>query len=105
MKIIRYIIFIQQFLFYAKADLIGFNRYQNTIKNHNTGLQEILIEKSKTALESALLDQYYSFLTASKSIETKTDNTANTDLTFAKLKSVVKRTFRRNRYFKNMQSD
>ena len=105
MKIIKYITFIQQLLFYANADLIGINRYQNTIQNHNTGLQEILIENSKTALESALLKQYYSFLTTTKSIQTKTDNTANTSATFAKLKTVVKRTFRRNRYFKNMQSD
>ena len=105
MKVIKYIIFIQQFLFYANADLIGINRYQNTIQNHNTGLQEILIENSKTALESALLKQYYSFLTASKSIQTKTANTANTNESFVKLKTVVKRTFRRNRYFKNMQSD
>ena len=100
-----YFIFIRQLLFYANADLIGINRYQNTIQNHNTGLREILIENSKTTLESALLKQYYSFLTASKSIQTKTDNTANTNESFAKLKTVFKKIFRRNRYFKNMHSD
>ena len=105
MKIIKYIILMRQLLFNANADLIGINRYQNTIQNHNTGLQEICIENTKTALENALLKQYYSFLTASKSIKTKTDNTANTNETFAELKTVVKRTFRRNQYFKNMQSD
>lgn len=98
-------ILLRQLFNPATADLIGINRYQNTIQNHNTGLKEILIKNSKTALESALLEQYYSFLSASKSIQMMVKSTTHNDEKFSKLKTVVKRTFRRNRYLKNMQSD
>ena len=98
-------ILLRQFFNAATADLIGINRYQKTIQNHNTGLKEILIENSKTALESALVKQYYSFLSASKSIQSMAKNSSHRDEKFSKLKNVVKGTFRRNRYFKNMQSD
>ena len=105
MEFLKFMIFLRQFFNAATADLIGINRYQNTIQNHNLGLKEILIKNSKTALESALLNQYYSFLSASKSIQTIAKSTTHSDEKFSKLKTVVKRTFRRNRYFKNMQSD
>ena len=105
MEFLKYIVLLRQLFNAATADLIGINRYQNTIQNHNTGLNEILIEKSKSALESALLQQYYSFLSASKSIQTMAKSTTHSDEKFSKLKTVVKRTFRRNRYFKTMQSD
>ena len=119
MKIIKIIIFIQQFWNVAISDLIGINRYQNTIQNHNTGLNDILVEYSKTALERALLKQYISFLTASKSVQTQQSNSSNirhvmtafkaknenADEKFAKLRTAVKRTFRRHRYFKNMQQN
>ena len=117
MKIIKIIFFIQQFWNFAIGDLIGINRYQNTIQNHNTGLNDILVEYSKTALERALLKQYFSFLTASTSVQTQQFNSSNmrhvmtafkaknenADEKFAKLRTVLKRTFRRHRYFKNMQ--
>ena len=104
MEFLKFMILLRQLFNAATADLIGINRYQNTIQNHNTGLKEILIENSKTALESALLKQYYSFLSASNFIQTA-KSTTHSDEKFSKLKTVVKRTFRRNRYFKNMQSD
>ena len=105
MKFLKYIILLRQLFNASTADLIGINRYQNTIRNHNTGLKEILIENSKTALEIALLKQYDSFLSASKSNQTKAKNAIHGDEKFSKLKTVVKRNFRRNLYFKNMQSD
>ena len=105
MKFLKYIFLLRQLFNAATADLIGKNRYQKTIQNHNTGLKEISIKNSKTALDNALLEQYYSFLSASKSIQMMVKSTTHSDEKFSKLKTVVKRTFRRNRYFKNMQSD
>ena len=110
MKVSKPLILLLHLLCRASSDLIGINRYQNTIQHHNTGLKEIIIGNSKAVLERALLKQYYSFLAETTSIGTKvterqesikTDNSAET---LAKLKNVVKRAFRRRRYFKNMQS-
>ena len=103
MNVIKSMFLMQQFFNVTGADLIGINRYQNIIKNHNTGLQEIMVANSKTALESALLKQYYSFLAASTSNQKEQSQTYINDK-FFKLKTIVKRTYRRNQYIQNMKS-
>ena len=89
------------------SDLIGINRYQNTIQHHNTGLKQILIGKSIAALENALLKQYVSFLEGSMSKRlsngSKIDGKISTATKLTGLEN-VKRSFRRHRYFQNMQS-
>ena len=91
----------------TSSDLIGINRYQNTIQHHNTGLKQILIGKSRTALENALLKQYFSFAEESTSERmlngSKIDGKISAATKLTKLEN-VKRSFRRHRYFQNMQS-
>ena len=91
----------------TSSDLIGINRYQNIILHHNIGLKQILIGKSRAALENALLKQYFSFVEGSTSGRlpngSKIDGKISAATKLTKLEN-VKRNFRRHRYFQNMQS-
>ena len=89
------------------SDLIGINKYQNTIQHHNIVIKQILIGKSRAALENALLKRYFSFVegstTGTLSNGSKIDGKISTATKLTKLEN-VKRNFRRHRYFKYMQS-